>query len=321
MDKEYVQHLRYKLQKRVRNLNTEGFATFHTALQRFWGFLRKQPSLWGILEDLEKRCPEAQQSAESIVGGQALAFGDELQHVAVAYFVLRKCAESDRQDIEFDIGHNYTTASKHDEALDSFRLMFLDPAYEYLDEQLDDQRAMLALLRKYKQKCEWFQREPLYKLWSDDTSRGERRLAQNLYEYLHDQGLEFSIEPTSASGEADLVSAQTSDDRLIADAKMFHPGRDKGKGYLIRAFQQIYRYTVDYTQPFGYLIIFKTCEEDIKLALTNSEQFTPSVTYNNKTIFFLVIDIFRYEQPASKRPGLKAIEITEADLVADIAES
>ena len=83
-----------------------------------------------------------------------MVFNEELEHVAVAYFVLLKCAESDRQDIEFDIGHNYATASKHDDALDFFRAMFLEPAYEYLDEQLDDQRAMLALLRKYKQKCE-----------------------------------------------------------------------------------------------------------------------------------------------------------------------
>jgi hypothetical protein len=108
----------------------------------------------------------------------------------------------------------------------------------------------------------------------------------HLYEHLHDQGLEFSIEPASASGEADLVSAQNSDDPLIADAKIFDTNKSKGKGYLVKAFQQIYRYTVDYTKPFGYLIIFKTCEEDLRLALTNSEQLTPSVTYNNKTIFF-----------------------------------
>jgi len=123
-------------------------------LKRFWGWLRSQPSLWAIFEDLEKRYPEAKDTAQSILGGSALVFNEELEHVAVAYFVLLKCAESDRQDIEFDIGHNYATASKHDDALDFFRAMFLEPAYEYLDEQLDDQRAMLALLRKYKQKCE-----------------------------------------------------------------------------------------------------------------------------------------------------------------------
>jgi len=161
----------------------------------------------------------------------------------------------------------------------------------------------------------------LYKTWSDDTARGEKRLARNLYEYLHDQGLEFSIEPASASGEADLVSSQNSNEPLIADAKIFDTGRGKGKAYLVKAFQQVYRYTVDYTQPFGYLIIFKTCADDLKLALTNSEQKTPSAVYNNKTIFFLVIDIFPYEMPASQRPALRAIEITEAELVADIADS
>ena len=211
-------------------------------MHRLWGFLRNQPGLWGILEDLEKRCPEVKESADKIVEGQPLIFNEELQHVAAAYFVLRRCTEAETPEIEFGIGHNYTTASKHDEALDSFRAMFVEPLYEYLDEQLDDQRAMLALLRKYKQKCEWFQRESLYKAWSGDTARGEKHLAQNLYEYLHDQGLEFSIEPASASGEADLVSAQTSDDRLIAEAKIFDTTKDKGKSHLIRAFRQIYSY-------------------------------------------------------------------------------
>jgi len=41
-----------------------------------------------------------------------------------------------------------------------------------------------------------------------------------------DQGLGLSIEPTSTPGEADLISAQTGDDRLVADVKIFEPGAD-----------------------------------------------------------------------------------------------
>jgi len=45
--------------------------------------------------------------------------------------------------------------------------------------------------------------------------------AYDLYEYLHDQGIQFHIEPESASGRVDLISAQSGKDRLMADAKNF----------------------------------------------------------------------------------------------------
>jgi len=133
----------------------------------------------------------------------------------------------------------------------------------------------------------------------------------NLYEYLHDQGLDFMIEPFSVSGEVDLIAAQKTDDPLIADAKIFTSR--KGKTDFARWFNQIYIYTCDYNEPFGYLIIFKICEEDLRFALTNQTQSTPFVIHNNKTIFLITIDIFPYEAPASKRGLLKAIEINEQD--------
>jgi hypothetical protein len=42
-----------------------------------------------------------------------------------------------------------------------------------------------------------------------------------LYEFLHEQGIDFHMEPKSASGIADLVADQVGDDRVVADAKVF----------------------------------------------------------------------------------------------------
>jgi len=61
-------------------------------------------------------------------------------------------------------------------------------------------------------------------------------------------------------------------------------------------------------------VIFKTCEEDLKLPFANQSQMTPFVQHNNKTIFFLVIDIFQYDKSASKRGKLEFIELTEESL-------
>jgi hypothetical protein len=208
MDSEYVQHLRYKLQKRVRKLNSTGHEVFHFGLQRFWGYLNSQPVFVGILEDLGKRCTSAKDLAEKIVhGNQTPSFETELENAAVACAVLKLCAEGSNERMETSIGWRYGKRADPNESIDKFRDQFLETVYEYLDEHLDDQRAMLALLRRYKHKCEWFQRESLYRLWEEDTSVGEKRLALHLYEYLHDQGTDFSIEATSISGSVDLIAA------------------------------------------------------------------------------------------------------------------
>ena len=218
---------------------------------------------------------------------EVIVWEDETKNAAFAYMILKKCVESDSRNIEALIGLKMIFEQDHDKALKAFQTAFVEPVYEYLDEQMDDQRAILALLRRYKHKCESFQRRRLYDLWDSDTTKGERSLAFHLYEYLHDQGLNLTIEPYSESGEVDMVAAQNSDDPLIADAKIFNPEKGKGKPYICHGFHQIYQYTLDYNEPFGYLIIFKTSPEDLKFALTGQEQSVPLVVHNHKTIFLL----------------------------------
>ena len=54
MDKAYVQNLRYKLQKRVRRLNSTEHQLFPNLLKHFWGFLKNYPVFLGIIEEIEK---------------------------------------------------------------------------------------------------------------------------------------------------------------------------------------------------------------------------------------------------------------------------
>ncbi|MBI5594441.1 MAG: hypothetical protein HY881_28680 [Deltaproteobacteria bacterium] len=321
MDKEYVQNLRYKLQKRVRRVNSSEWQVFHYVLKQFWGFLSDQPLLVGIMQEIEAKTAPIVDDVEKIFSSRdPIVFDSEEENVAASYLVVKKCVESENAQIEIDIAHIYSNESNHNDVLEAFKDIFLEPFYEYLDENLDDNGAILALLCKYKHKCEWFQRNKLYETWSDNTQKGEKILALHLYEYLHDQGVDFSIEPASASGEVDLVSAQTSDEPLIADVKIFNPAKSKGKDYIKKGFKQIYTYTLDFNQPTGFLVIFKTCEEDLKLPFANQAQMTPFVQHNNKTIFFLVIDIFPYEKSASKRGKLEFIEFTEEGLWENIGD-
>jgi len=270
-----------------------------------------------ILDELLPRFPNlGPQVEKQTTSHEVVVSDDEVENAAFAYLVLKWCVETTNDKMpEVRIGYNLTPGKHHDNALEAFRIAFVEPLYEYMDEQMDDQRAILALIRRYKHKCESFQRRQLFDLWSGNTAKGEKLLAFHLYEYLHDQGVNFTIEPTSASGEADLVAAQNSDDPLIADAKIFNPEKSKAKPYICKAFHQIYQYTLDYNEPFGYLVIFKTCPEDLKFVLAGQEQSVPFIIHNHKTIFLLTIDIYPHEKFASERGYLKSHEITQDELI------
>lgn len=323
MNGEYLQNLRFKLQKRVRRLNSiDSSVRFHFALKQFWVFLNEYPIFVEVLHDLELRYPALSgQLHQMISDGKTLGFNREEEQAAASYILFGICNGSSEESLEHTIGRIYAGAARVSENLDAFRSMFLEPLYDYLDEHIDDQRAILALLRRYKHKCEWFQREKLFKLWSENTERGEKLLALDMYDFLHDQGLDFTIEPRSVSGEVDLIAAQNTDDPLIADAKIFCPEKGKAATYVAAGFNQVYIYTLDHNEPFGYLIVFKTCPEDIKFSLSNQTQSTPFVTHNNKTIFIITIDIFPHESSASKRGPLQSYEVTEESLIKIIEEN
>jgi hypothetical protein len=319
MDSEYIQQIRYKLQKRLKRLNTADFNSFHLVLIQVWGFLQENDVIKGILDDLERRFSAAEEEAVKTLAGQPLVGTTESENDAICYWVTKKCATSGDGRVEVEIGCRLTHESKYDACLEAFRLTYIEPLFDYIDEQIDDKRTTLVLLKKFKQRCEWFHRAGLFAQFREDTGQGEKALASNFYEYLHDQGIQFHIEPQSASGRIDMISAQTGKDRLLADAKLFNPERGQNGAYIIKGFRQVYEYTKDFNESFGYLVIFKTCEQDLAIPTQHQEGGVPFITHNNKTIFLLVIDIFDYPESASKRGKLQAYEITPAQFVEALA--
>ncbi len=315
MKSDQLQLLRYKLQKRVRRLNSTEYRIFHFVLKQFWGFLKSYPIFVGIIEELEANMGYINNDVKELFSSRkAIAFDNELENAAACYYVLKRCVESDDDMVEVNVANNYSHEQNYNDILESFKDIFLEPFYDYLDEYLDDARAVLSVIQKYKKICEWFKRKILFDLWANETQKGEKLLALNLYEYLYEQGIEFYIEPSSISGEVDLISSQIGEDRLIADAKIFNPEKGKGKDYILRGFNQIYSYTVDYNEPVGYLIIFKTCKEGLSFSVDDKSHHIPYYSHNNKTIFFVIIDIYLYEESASRRGVLKTIEIASCEL-------
>jgi hypothetical protein len=313
MDPQIIQNIRYKLQKRIRKLNSVDVEMFVPALRQFWVFFDGSKILSGIIEPLVSQFPELVDDVERISKGECLVGKTEEEAAALGYLFLRRIANNSNEIAFFQISRDYGPTSDLNQALETTRDVFLEPFYEFVDESLDDQKAMLALLFRYKHRCEWFHRDRLWKMIQEDSRRAEKLLALDLYEYLHDQGMNFTIEPSSITGEIDLIAAQGTNDPLLADTKIFDAS-DRGKAYIRKGFNQIYTYTQQYNEPFGYLIIFKIVETELRFALPTTGNI-PMVIHNHKSIFLITIDIYPNPKPVSQRNPIAAVEITEDELV------
>ena len=320
MDTNVLQTLRYKLQKRLKRINAADHKIYHSIVVQTFRFLTENAVVRGILDELERRVPSAEKDSEQLFAGRLLVSDNELERIGLAYALLKRMVAS-AEHKESHLGCRFGSSSKLAEGVQVFTDMFIEPLFDYIDEQIDDRHTVLGLLLKYKHHVEWFRRDDLRAKFEANTQKGETLLACDLYAYLHDQGLDFSIEPSSISGEADLISAQEGPERLVADVKIFDPGRSKGTSYLYSGFSQVYQYTKDYNDSFGYLVVFKTCREDLSVNARDQDAAIPFFTHNNKTIFVLVIDIFDYPEPASKRGHLKSYELLEESLIRTISES
>lgn len=316
MDSQYLQQQRFLLQKKFKRLNSCDTELFHSLFVRFWNGLLQHAIFSGSLAALDAREPQFEEEIAHAKSGKKLQFSLEREAIAFTFRLLQHCANEPLDKgigPEVMVGLAAIRKREYAECLDWFRETYLEPFYEYLDEALDGQAAVLSLMLKYKRHVEWFHREQVREL----AQLGERQVAKHLYAYLFDQGLDFQIEPQSISGEADLVSRQ-----LALDVKLFDgDSSSRGKRYLIHGVNQLLTYLRDFQQHEGYLAIYRTCPEDLQFSFARQEAPVPYLVINGKVIYFLVIDICQYETSASKRGALKTHELTEEEVRTVISET
>ena len=176
MQDAFVHAIRYKLQKRVRRLNSADYQDFPMLLRVFFHFFDNSPILSGVRDELVARVSEQDVPAtvDRILKGQAVYGTTEAESAAMGYFLLKKIAEQPDYQLVLNVALNYHAGGKARDCLEKIRDVFLEPFYEYVDEHLDDQQAILYFLRRYKHRCEWFHAERLRKAVTHDTQKGEK---------------------------------------------------------------------------------------------------------------------------------------------------
>lgn len=315
--------LRTKLKHSSKRFNAaDEIDTFYIKVVKFWNFFNRHSVFLGISEDLSSRFPNIVQDVDEVFKGQGVNLESDEKAAALGYKVIQRLVSAgigSIHQLDFAAAAILHRASKT-QGLYEF---FVEPLCNYVDEQLSEHSVMLSMLMRYKHRSEWFYREQLYD--KSQASRDsemqeiEKRLAIDLYAYLYDQGVDFYLEPSSLPGAIDLIAAQDTHDPLLLDVKVFD-NKGRNKSYLCKGFHQVYSYTQQYNEPFGYMVIFNVSGQSLRFALECTGHI-PMVLHNNKTIFLLSIDIHYPPIAPSKSGMLRPIEILEEELVRVQAES
>lgn len=191
----------------------------------------------------------------------------------------------------------------------------ITPMIYYFHDVLDKSNSTTYLLEKYKKRVEWFTKSHLIDRYKSAKKSYEDILEEDLRLFLFDQGIDYPFStPKSASGRADIIGAIDTENPLIVEIKILDKEKNYGLERVKTGFHQIVNYTNDYNKDDGYLVIFNFDKVKYDFKVDNSNSFPPMLTFNNKTYYFILINMYDKET-ASKLGTLEKIEITENELL------
>ncbi|CBW25684.1 hypothetical protein BMS_0782 [Halobacteriovorax marinus SJ] len=329
MDYQIAQRTRYLLQTRVRRVKNAGENQYQEQLKFFLQFLNSNIVFSSVLKELEGTSTlEKESFLEALNNGEGYNFECELDYIFASYLGLKFLVDVDMNRFTSSLIAAFSTAngggrhqSNIDEMLEDVNTYWLNYLYEFLDESIDNRNSILFVLKKYKQNAEWFRKKRLLNIANDGAvygKKGEKGLALDLYESIHNDGIDFTIEPSSASGEVDLIANQSGEERVVLDAKYIGEGESSSqiKTKVVKAFRQVHDYCNDYNTSNGYILFYINAEVALDIESDELDGFRV-VNLNGRALFFINVDIYENEKSASQRKALERVSIVKTDLIKD----
>lgn len=340
MDQLLIQRTRYLLRSRFRRVQTCPDAMFVNSCRQLVHWIKNHPLLRYVVADLSTiegehvaRIKQTLDEVPSCKGSYAPGFytaETDLKHSSVCWLIVQGISELEsleprKQQFVISCLGEYLNNDAHikfDDAVSVVRDVAIDGLYEHLDEHLDERNSIYSILLKYKQRSEWFRKNRLREFAENglEGKKGEVALAIDVQEYILDQGVEFFVEPASASGEVDLVLKSSEGRYIIVDAKYVknESNRSSVLSKLASGFHQVARYCNDFDVSEGFLVNFVANTTRIRLGLDTLDNF-PYLNVGNKIIYYIEVNIAE-EPSASKSGKATEIELSKEELISTLKE-
>ena len=256
----YLQDLRVRLQERRNRLYRAGARSYHEELQYFLNFLDENSYTHSLLTMLDENSSVDFEEWETGVKGRGErpSFPEaEEGRAKICHQILRRCNAAQTPGEWQKWLRTFSTENTHDGQVRDLTEAVVDPFVGFLHDRIDDGGNVLFVIQRYKLQVEWFKRNELYCLYKNNTSVGEANLDKHLRAALFEGGIDYPFsQPSSPSGEADVVALLGSNDPVVLEVKVFDPELGRNSRHLSQGFHQVLRYSNDYNQNLGYLVPF-----------------------------------------------------------------
>jgi hypothetical protein len=307
----YQHDLRVRLsERRSRLYKAAAGPVFDNELSLFLAWLSGQPYIAALLTEIES---ESISLEEYEKGGKLekrmFRFPDD--EAQRAKLCLEICRAGDLRKWPWIVSSSQNFSEMYADYVE----VIVDPLVNYLHDRLEGGGSVLGILERYKRRTEWFHQADLHERYTNDTARGEAILDRHLREYLVDQGIAYPFsQPSSPSGEADVVADLGGDDPLSLEVKLFLPSARKDDAYVRQGFAQAVRYANDYMLPVGYLAVFNLTEELLVFKGAGEERWPPVARAGDTTVFLIAIQA-NPNRPAASRDRHLARHVIDNDFL------
>ena len=320
----YLRDLRARLQERRNRLYRTGAQSYSDELRYFFQFLdenRYMRSLLTVLDESQSVDFEEWANATDSWGNLPEFPETEEGRAKICHQILRRCNNAGEWDRWI---RTFSSANKFDDQVQDLTEAVVDPFVNFLHDRIDDAGNVLFIIERYKLQVEWFQREELYHLYKGNTSAGEASLDRQLRAALFEGGIDYPFsQPSSPSGEADIVALLGSNDPLVLEVKVFDPELGKNNAHIKQGFHQVLRYANDYNQSLGYLVIFNCSARQLVISSGEEEEmdFPPRINYGGKTFFVIPIDVNPQALSASREKPATRWVVNYQTLVGEVGDN
>lgn len=182
-------------------------------------------------------------------------------------------------------------------------LLDLTRVHNFVLDNIEKSNLGFGILIRYKQRCEWFDKERLLSLIENkgtERKKIEAKLTREISKYLHDNGVIPLSEVVFGRSRPDLLGLYTGEELFPIEVKVIESNEI---GRLKTGFNQILTYieTIDVLE--GFYVVY--CIGDFILDIPSS------VFRNEKRVNIIRIDLFR-TPPSKRKPNVKTV--TSEDL-------
>jgi len=318
----YNHNLRVNLSEWRNRLVKCSFEQFDNQHKYFLDKIKSTPALISYLKNSEYVPAEsAFNELDFNYGRPEFSFNNE-EHEAVIRFYLIEHLVSQPETTITSLSMYLVGGSNYRESISNYVETYIDPIVNFLHDKLDEGSSILYLIEKYKLRTEWFFKQKLTSLYTENSSVGENKLEEDLRLFLYDQGLDYPFStPLSASGRADVISMLHTDDPLVLEIKIYDESKSYRKNRIADGFSQIVKYANDYHKNVGYLVVFNVDPVNFDFQCAEPGKEWPNrVLFEGKSYYIIVVNL-NSENTASNAGKIKRLTITLDDLTSQVAHT